>query len=345
MKYRFYTTSRKAWTAMLRSIYSAKKSIYLEMYIFLDDNDKDYDFISALKLKAKEGLDITIIADAYGSAKLSGKTIKNLRELGIEFKFFSEILRRTHRKILIVDENIVYSGGVNINKKIIDWSDLQLKLSGPITKPFLKSFARAYKLTGGKKESILKYSKLSLSKKIKAFVIDSIPGKDKKVLLSEHYIDKILGAKNSIYIVTPYLLPPRRLLVAIDTVRRKGVDVKIIIPNNTDIHSLNKVNFLNASRLTRMGVKVLLSSNMNHAKILLIDDSLCLVGSQNMDILSFNFNIESGVFLYQKKIINDLKKIVLIWEKKAISFNAKYQKNTFIDKVLIFIIKIFYPIF
>jgi phosphatidylserine/phosphatidylglycerophosphate/cardiolipin synthase-like enzyme len=94
-----------------------------------------------------------------------------------------------------------------------------------------------------------------------------------------------------------------------------------------------------------MGVKFFLTSSMNHAKILLIDDDLGLVGSQNMDVLSFNFNIETGVFFTQKKVVSDLKSIVYKWEKEAISFDFKYKKHTFFDKILIFIIKIFYPIF
>ncbi|MDA3802884.1 MAG: phosphatidylserine/phosphatidylglycerophosphate/cardiolipin synthase family protein [Patescibacteria group bacterium] len=345
MKYRFYTTSKKAWVGMLKTINVAKKSIYLEMYIFLDDNEKKYDFVEALKKKAKQGVDISIIADVYGSSKMPSSTIKELRESGIEFIFFSNWLRRTHRKILIVDEKVAFTGGVNINRKIINWRDMQIKLSGPIVKPFLKSFARGYKLAGGKKESILRYSKLPLSKRIKALVIDNIPGKDKRVLFSEYYIDKILEAKELVYIVTPYLAPPRRLLVAIDTIRRKGVEVKIIIPSYTDIKLLNKVNFLNACRLADIGVKFFLTPTMNHAKILLIDDSLGLVGSQNIDVLSFNFNIETGVFFTQKKVVSDLKKIVYKWEEEATSFDFKYKKHTFFDKILIFIIKIFYPIF
>ncbi len=345
MKYRFYTTSKKAWKAMLKEIYLAKKSIYLEMYIFLDDNEKDYDFISALKEKAEQGLNVSVIADAYGSSKLSNKTIKSLKESGVEFIFFSNLLRRTHRKILIVDEKIAFTGGVNINKKIIDWKDLQIKISGPIVKPFLKSFAKGYKLAGGKKESILKYSKLSLRKRIKTLVLDSFSSKEKKLFLPDYYIDKILEAEKNIYIITPYLVPPRRLIVAIDTVCRKGVEVKIIIPNDTDIKMLNKVNFLNACRLSAMGVKFFLAKSMNHAKILLIDSKLALVGSQNVDILSFNFNIETGIFFSQKKAVSDLKIIIDKWKNEAIPFNFKDKKISFTDNLLIFFIKLFYPIF
>ncbi len=345
MKYRFYTTSKKAWQAMLKEINLATKSIYLEMYIFLDDNGENYDFISALKEKAKQGLDVSIIADVYGSSKISNKTIKSLRESGAEFIFFSNLLRRTHRKILIVDEKVAFTGGVNINSKIIDWKDLQIKISGPIVKPFLKSFAKGYKLAGGKKEAILKYNKISFGRRIKALVLDSISSKDKKYFLPDYYIDKVLEAEKIINIVTPYLAPPRKLLVAIDTARRKGVEVKIIIPNDTDIKMLNKVNFLNACRLSAMGVQFFLTQSMNHAKVLLIDNKLALVGSQNMDVLSFNFNIETGLFFSQRKAVADLKNIVDKWEEEAAPFNFKDKKLSFMDKLLIFFIKLFYPIF
>ena len=155
MRYRFYTTSKKAWDGMFKAISEATESIYLEMYIFLDDTKITHDFLGMLKSKALSGVEVVIIADAYGSRELKSTAIAELKASGIEFIFFSHWLRHTHRKFLIIDHKIAFLGGVNIEEKIRNWRDLQIRLKGKIVKPILKSFAYAYKMSGGKKISIL----------------------------------------------------------------------------------------------------------------------------------------------------------------------------------------------
>jgi len=345
MKYRLYTTSHKAWDGMFKAIGLATKTIYLEMYILLDDVKATHDFLGLLQEKARAGLEIVIIADAYGSSTLSQKKIEDLRTSGIEFFYFSSLFRRTHRKLLIIDQNIAFLGGVNINEKIRGWHDLQIKISGRVVKSLLRSFAYIYKIVGGKKENILAYSRIPLKQKVKALILDSFSTKSSKRKLNDHYLKVIFEAKESIKIVSPYLLPPRRLLAALHSAISRGVKVKIIIPQDTDIKILNKVNYLNAYRLSAFGVKIYLSKEMNHAKVLLIDDNKGLIGSQNLDILSFNFNIEAGVFFEQKQLVLDLKKVIDKWIQEADLFNKEMSKPSFTEKALIYILKIFYPIF
>lgn len=344
MKYKLYTTSRKAWDAMFKAITEAERSIYMEMYILLDDTKTTHDFFSLLKEKAQAGLEVVVIADAYGSSKLSASAIKELRDAGGEFIFFSHLFRRTHRKILIIDGKIAFLGGVNIKEKIRDWLDLQIKISGKIVKPVLQSFAYAYQMSGGKRESVLKYSRLPLTQKIKSWIMDSLPTTKGRYSLIDYYIKHITEANHSIKIVTPYLLPPRRLLAALDSVRHRGVEVEIIIPDDTDIKALNKINYLNACRLSALGVKFYLMPMMNHAKILLIDNNEGLIGSQNMDVLSFNFNMEAGVFFRQKRLVADLAKIFSKWKNESIFFEFSDKKIKTGDKLLIGFFKFFYPI-
>lgn len=349
MRYKLYTTSKKAWDAMYEAILRAEKTVYLEMYIFLNDTKETHNFLGALIKKAQEGLEVVVIADAYGSYHLNKKEVKSLREAGVEFIFFSHFLKRTHRKVLIIDNRVAFLGGVNINEKIRNWNDLQIMISGKIVKPLLKSFAYTYKVVGGKKESIISYSRLPLKQKIQAFVTESLsiagPGLSSSLSLNKQYIKKIAEAKESIKIVTPYLAPPRRLVVALESASLRGVMVSIIIPRDTDIKSLNKVNLISASRLSMVGINIYLSKTMNHAKAMLIDDSEALIGSQNLDILSFNFNLETGVFLKYKAIVSELKVIIDTWIKEADLFVVKKGRISFLDRVFIFILKPFYRMF
>ena len=102
MKYKFYTTSEKAWDAMIEAIAGAQKSIFIEMYIFVD-NTARHDFYKILEEKAKKGLKVKVIIDSFGSNELSQKTIDRLKSAGVELLFFSYWLRHTHKKILIID--------------------------------------------------------------------------------------------------------------------------------------------------------------------------------------------------------------------------------------------------
>lgn len=344
MKHRLYTTSQKAWDGMFAAMAKAEKSIYIEMYILQNDTQSTHDFFGLLKEKSRAGLEVVIIADALGSFSLRGQAVTELRAAGIEFIFFSHYLRRTHRKIVIIDNRVAFLGGVNIKEQNRNWLDLQVKIEGRIVIPLLQSFAYAYALIGGKRESILKYNRFSLVKKIQSWIIDTFVGNTKTYNLNNYYRERLMNAQKSIRIVTPYLLPPRRLLAALDNACLRGVLVEILIPNNTDIHNLNKINYLNACRLSALGVKFYLMPRMNHAKIMIVDDEECLVGSQNMDVLSFSFNMEVGVFFRQKKLVADLTKVFDHWKKESVDFSATQKKLTFVDRILIGVFKIFYPI-
>lgn len=345
MKYKLYVNSRTAWDGMFEAMAAAKKSIYMEMYIFLDNTQTTHNFLKLLKQKAREGLEVVIVADSFGSSSLPSRTIKELREAGAEFIYFSHWFRHTHRKILIIDKKVALIGGVNIDMKTRYWRDMQIRLEGKIVMPLLKSFAYIYGQVGGKKESILKYSRLPLVKKIKSWVTDNLSVTAKPYNLTDYYKQRIMGAQKTIQIATPYLLPPRWLMSLLDDACRRGVRVEIIIPNDTDIKPINKVNYLNSCRLSAFGVNFYLMPTMNHAKIMLIDGEEGVIGSQNMDVLSFNWNIETGIFFRQKNLVNDLGKIINQWKKMSVPFESPGRKIKWMDQILIGILKLFYPIF
>lgn len=345
MKYSIYTTSKKAWDAMLQSILGATESIYIEMYIFLGNTNETHDFFGILENKARNGVEVVIIVDAFGSMDLKSSDATKLREAGVELIFFSHWLRRTHRKLLIVDKRVAFLGGVNIEIKIINWSDVQIKMQGRIVKPILKSFAYAYKMSGGKKFSILKYNNFSFIKKLKSWFIDNWSNTQHSYYLNNYYRHKIIEAQTTIQIVTPYFLPPRWLLALLDNAVNRGVDVEIVLPKTTDLKTLDKINYLNACLLSARGVKFYFFPTMNHSKLMLVDGEEGVIGSQNLDILSFGLNMEAGIFFRQKNIITDLSRLIERWKKESELFKPEFQKISKWDKFLMAIFKLFYPIF
>lgn len=326
---------------MLSEIDKATKSIFLEMYIFMEDTAESHDFIGKLKEKSAQGVKVIMVVDAFGSSELKEESIESMCAAGIEFLFFSDWLRRIHRKILIIDEKVAFIGGVNIGKKFAAWNDLQLKLKGKIIRPIITSFAYTYEMAGGENKYVLTLRKKTLVGKFKFWFLEHWPVSGMYSLKS-HYAKKISGAQKNIRIVTPYFTPPRWFVALLDAAIQRGIRVEIIIPKSTDLPLVDRVNHRHIYDLSLLGVKFYLGKEMNHAKILLIDDREGLVGSQNIDFLSFRFNAESGVFFRQKNIVLELKKIILEWEKNSDIYDPARYKMSFYDYLLFPIIKLIY---
>ncbi len=340
MNYTFYTTSEKAWGAMLSAIAGARASVYLEMYIFAD-NTRGYDFFEALAQKAAAGVKVKIIVDSFGSMALEEKAVAKIRKAGAEVLFFSYWLRRTHKKILVVDETTAFVGGVNIHKFFRKWNDLQVRVSGPMVKSVIRSFAKSYGICGGKDPRILAWHKKeNIFKKTWFWFLERRPNHSGK-LLTKRYRDKLNSAKKNIVIVTPYFAPHRWLFGALHQAALRGVQVHIILPERTDRWMLNRVNYFYMLKLRRTGIVFYLQKKMNHAKAMLIDDAEGAVGSQNIDPFSFNHNLEAGVFFKDERMVRDLKNIVGEWRRDCLVFDPSMHKKIWFDYMLAPLISIF----
>ncbi len=321
---------------MLNAISGAKESICLEMYIFVD-NTKGYNFFEALKQKARAGVKVTVIIDLLGSSELKSEAIEKLNETGIEIRFFSYWLQRTHKKILVVDDKIAFLGGVNISKVFRKWNDLQMRFEGPIVKSVLRSFAHTYRHCGGKDPHILSYAKKQRGK-AKLWILENWHLKRKR-FITQRYRESISEAKKSIVITTPYFAPSRWLVGELHQAVLKGVNVEIILPKKTDHWIMDRANYFYIYRLHNLGIKFYLQKEMNHAKAMLIDDAEGAVGSQNIDPISFEYNVEIGLFFREKNMVRDIKKIIDGW-KQASEIFMPTKKPSWIDYLLAPIIRI-----
>ncbi len=326
---------------MLEAIKQARFSIYIEMYIFLDDTYVSHDFYGLLKSKAREGVKVKIIVDALGT-KLKAKTVAELRGAGVELLFFSQWLHHIHKKVVIVDEKVAFIGGVNIGKHMQVWDDLQLRLTGAVVKRLLAGFAKAYAWCGGRADDVLLYQKQFRHRRLK-FRLVEFWAENNHPTLQKFYLEKINQAKQSVTVVTPYFAPRRWLLAALDNAVKRGVTVKVLLPLRSDLAIANRVNLWFASQLAAQGVEFFLAPQMNHAKILLIDEQRALVGSQNLDILSFEYNIETGVFFDDQQAIAELNKIIAVWLKDAELFRQEKYLPHLADRLVGFLLGFLWP--
>lgn len=337
--HRIFTTSRKAWQGMLSAIVAARESVYLEMYIFENDTE-GYNFLGELENSARRGVRVIVILDVLGSWTLAKEVIEKLRTAGVEVLFYSFFLRRTHRKILIVDKKVAFVGGVNIGRRYAFWKDLQVRVSGRVVEPVVRSFARVYRDCGGKDDILPDIGRRSLIYKTKLWFLERGVGR-REYLLRKYYEQRISQAKGSIIIVTPYLLPPRWLLAHLHQAVIRGVSLQILMPKASDHRLANEVNRSFATFFSKLGAKCFFMPGMNHAKTMLIDEREGMIGSQNLDRLSFDWNIEAGIFFSELKMVEDLKKIINGWKNEAVLFDPSKTKFHWYDIPIAFLLRLF----
>lgn len=331
--YKFYSTTRTAWDGMLEAIYTAQKSIFWELFIFVDDKEGNL-FVDALCARARVGVEVRLILDSWGSYEFSTGAIARLRADGVEvlwynslapgfniFNWFSRMWRRNHRKVLIVDEKIAFLGGVNVSAEHGSWDDVFLRLTGRVVNPLLRSFAKVYIYCGGDRARVRRFLHPKMTVGWKDF-------KDKFKYILHHrdyprsavknmYLKGLAIAKDSYSLVTPYFIPDKEFLEMVAKARARGVKVNLYLPLRTD-HKL--MQWLTRSYLGithRAGVNIFLLTKMNHAKAMLVDEQSGYVGSANLTPRSFYINEESGLLFDDKEMAHELNGFFEKWKKNS----------------------------
>lgn len=336
-----------AWAAMLASIQQAQKSIFLESFTLADEKYTQ-NFFQTLREKAKAGVTVKIVADRVGHFWLGWLDKKQMEESGAEVVFYNRWLSRNHRKVLIVDESTAFIGGVELRGKDATWLDLHLRFTGKLVTHLVHSFVRIYQLAGGRDPKIKLLAKKPMTSrreviyKAKIWLMEHWPIHG-KTLLRDYYEKKIAEAKGSIVIVTPYFTPHRWLMRSLKAAVKRGVKVEIMMPFKTDVAISNFANYVFA-RILSDDINFFLLPEMIHAKVLLIDNREGLVGSNNIDAQSFDFNLEAGLVFQQKDMIGDLREILEKWKKSSIAIDKINKPWRWYHSLFGFFVKLLQPI-
>lgn len=314
---------------MLKDIASAEKNIYLETYIYDSDRIGNM-FRKVLINKAKQGIKIKLLIDAWGSS-VKKEYFQELEKYGAEVKFFKGFLytiriftknhERNHRKLLIIDNDISYIGSLNITNQGIKYRELVLRLTGNITSCFIRSFFKTWERGHLNK------------KKIKSFIykefeiINDFPSYYHR-LTENRYIKLIKKAKKCIRIETPYFIPSYFIRKAIAKAIKRGVKIDLIIPLDSNIGIVDIVRNRYLGKLYRDGVKIYYyKKSLLHSKLLIIDDKFFLLGSSNMDYRSFVHSYEINFIGNDKNMIDALIKYNKDTKDKSESFNYQEWKS------------------
>lgn len=363
MQWEFYTTSRATWNAIKRELKHAQSSIYLESFIFLDD-DIGREFVDILVEKAQQGVEVKLILDGVGSFWFSTVSLKRLHEAGAHvlafqslafrriIKSFRRLFHRNHRKTLIIDKEIGFIGGVNFRKDFEDWYDLHMQIRGKEeVSPMVRSFGKTWVLGGGSKSLVSKlinHPVVQVKKSARVFkYIFSHPYKrfKERSRVRRLYINAMHNAKQRILIATPYFLPDKKLLDAMIKAIKRGISITVLVPRYTDILLATHAMHALFPRLHAEGIELHLSDKMMHGKAMIVDSSLGMIGSSNIDPRSFFYNHEANITFNSRAMITELEGILLAWQTKAWQFDPKgWEKRPWYVRMLRWIAEAFSPI-
>ena len=348
---------------MLEEIRKAKKTIYLE-YFIIKKGIFYYNIMNLLAEKAKEGVDVRLMYDDFGSiGSYSFKNAQKLRKEGIKVTAFNPLIfirgalnNRDHRKMMIIDGNIVYSGGINladeyINEKIRfgHWKDIGFKLKGNAAKPYVQMYIEFWNAFS--KDKIENYDILKLEEKDYpnkdgyVFSYYDIPS-DIEPTSYNIYVDIISQAKKYIYFYTPYLMLGETILNALLHASRRGVDIKIIVPGIPDKKFAYSITKSYYRTLAEAGIEIYTyTPGFLHGKSMIVDDKICAIGTVNLDFRSLFLHFENNSIFYKSSILNQVKKDYLETMQKSKLIKKEEIKKSYIRGFKDNLLKLVAPLF
>jgi|GEM_PF-318069 len=351
----FYWCTELAWKAMLQDCQKAEASIDFESYIFIDDAIGKQ-FMSVFIQKAQAGVRVRMLIDALGSHLLSWEALETLRKAGVEIleynpptswitrlKMFS-LFNRDHRKILVVDNRVAYTGGIGINEIMSGWRDTQVRIQGPVVEAIASAFEHLWYKTlkheDEQAENLILQTSGPFTFRVNSPYSPIHP-------IAEAYIEGIHRAKSSFYFITPYFAPPKEFLRAMVRAAKRGVDVRALLPQKSDHPYLNVATGYYFSGLLRAGVKIYLYENsLLHSKTATIDEDWATVGSMNLDTLSFYYLHEANLFSFDPRFNADLQKQFLVDLKNSKEITlADWKRRPMWRKILEVLLRPFHMFF
>jgi cardiolipin synthase len=309
--------------AMIGAIRAAKKSVNLETYIYLDDEAGRL-FADALIDAAKRGVAVRVLVDAVGSKM--GTLTDEFKKAGVDLRVFRpvsplalhKIGKRTHRKILVVDGRVCFTGGMCIDKRWLgnarnesEWRDTQAHITGPVAGQMQSIFAENWTYTTG--EILVGedfYPAIDPEGSLQAQAIKVSLG-DSTSLSKMLYYLAIQSAEKSIHLQNAYFLPDHQIRDALVKAVERGVDVEVMVPGSQiDIPLVRQASRKYYGELLRGGVKIFeYQATMMHNKTMVVDGMFSVVGSINLDARSMGKNAEDSLVFYDRDFSERLEKM------------------------------------
>jgi cardiolipin synthetase len=346
-----YTSGYDFFPSLLMEIGKAEHHIHIDTFIISDD-PLGRIIADALIDKAKQGVEVRLIYDDVGSWRTPNSFFTRMRNEGIEVyafmpvrfpAFTSRVNYRNHRKICVIDGEVGFIGGMNIARRYVQgtpkqsWRDTHVKLTGAAVYGLQRAFLVDWYFV----------SKVLITER--SYYPEIIIGQNNSLVqvvtssptslwpeIEQGYVRILTNAKHYVYMETPYFLPTDPILFAMRVAALSGVDVRLMIPYETDTKVVEWASRSYVIEASKAGVKILLyRKGFNHSKLLVSDDAMATIGSTNVDFRSFENDFEANAFFYDKKIALQVKEVFLADQKDSIDLDdvRRFIKKPFLQRL------------
>ena len=349
-------TGQEKFDDLFTAIKQAKSSIHLEYFNFRNDSIANQLF-NLLADKVKEGVEVRALFDAFGNMSnnkpLRKKELKDLRERGIEiyefdpirFPWINHVFARDHRKIVVIDGSVAYTGGMNVadyyingTKVVGEWHDMHCRIEGDevntLQNIFIKIWNKVTKqhLSGAKYYRAdrpnttfvdLKRPAVNSLNNMMVGIINREP-RTSNAIIRKFYTTAIDVAKDSIQIINPYFTLNRAIKKAIKCAVKRGVKVDIMLSVRSDIPLTPDCGFYNAHQLMKRGCNIwMYMPGFHHTKVIMVDGLFCTVGSANLNSRSLNFDYEANAVIVNKEVTQELCNLFNAEKKESFLLTPK----------------------
>lgn len=313
---------------LFEAIRGARHHVHLEYFNFRNDSIANALF-DLLAQKAAEGVKVRALFDAFGNwsnnQPLKKKHLEDIRRRGIEivkfdpitFPWFNHAAHRDHRKIVVIDGKIGYTGGMNVADyyikglpKIGEWHDIHARIEGDAVRYlqgiFLTMWNRETGQHIGGPEYFPDTPQLPDSIAEEIMIVDRTPRETPRSI-SRAYAASIREADSLIRIVNPYFVPTKSIREAIKYALKKGTEVEIMVPRVSDVPFTPEAAFYILHKLMKKGAKVyLFNGGFHHSKVMMVDGSFCTVGTANLNSRSLRYDYETNAFIFDPETTSQL---------------------------------------
>lgn len=322
----YYASGEEWFPHYIEALKSAKHFIFIETFIIVPGTMWDEVF-DILEEKVKEGVEVKLIYDDFGSITLPQHYSRRLRYMGIEAhrfnhvraQFIIQMNNRDHRKITVIDNQIAFTGGVNMADEYVNrikrygyWKDSAIKITGEAVWTFTVMFMGMLSYVRSSNEPMVDYEKYCLPVDVTGdggyYQPWSDTPTDRESVALNMHLNMVKHAKEYVYIDTPYLILNETMKQELILAAKSGVDVRILTPHIPDKKLVFQITRGFYKPLVKAGVKIYeFTPGFNHTKNFVSDDSIAIVGSANMDYRSYFLHFENGCTMYKTSEILKIK--------------------------------------
>lgn len=356
----YYTCGEDYFEQLKIDLRKAEDFIFIEFFI-IKQGFMFNSIVDILEEKVKEGVEVKLLYDGMNAYHLPGNYKEHLRRKGIDTLVFSPVKpilstyhnNRDHRKIVVIDNRVAFTGGVNLADEYINldskfghWKDNGIRLEGQAVKNFTAMFINLWELSSGNRYPMYRYLKAEHKVFSQAYVqpFDDAPN-DEETVGENVYVDVLNQAKDYVYIMTPYLILSEKLRCAIIFAAKRGVDVRIMMPGIADKKIIYNMGRSYYENLLKNGIKICeYSPGFLHSKSFVSDDITSVAGTINLDYRSLHLHYENAVLVYDREFAGKLKNDFLLTQEKCREVNLnKYKELNIFYRINGKVLRLFAP--